>query len=421
MPTSYTPGYAIAPNAAVVWWPGRRRAGKQGESVRTTEFPRTSAVSSSASDSAGPFDLELSEVTKAFDSGVVAVDGLSLQVEPGELVSLLGPSGCGKTTTLRIIAGFAVPDGGRVILRDVDVTPRPPNKRDIGLVFQSYALFPHMTVAANVAYGLKMRRVAADDSKRRVAEALEMVRLSELAHRYPRQLSGGQQQRVALARAVVIRPSVLLLDEPLSNLDAKLRQEMRAEIRQLQRHLRLTTVFVTHDQEEALTISDRIVVMNRGRVEQAGSPHDIYRRPRTLFVAQFIGEGNFLEGTLGPRTDEGVSFVTTSGLRLVVEDPRSRPEGDNVTVNLRPETVALLMETDPDGARYVNRLPGTLEDVTYLGGSTTYRVRVDAQTSVRVVRQNQEVGVGDDAGPLGPGARVVLGCQPAACQIVQYR
>ena len=365
------------------------------------------------------FDLELRGVTKVFDGGVVAVDDLSLGVEPGELVALLGPSGCGKTTTLRIIGGFAVPDDGQVIIRDVDVTGLPPNKRDIGLVFQSYALFPHMTVAANVAYGLRMRGVPGDQQRRRVAEALEMVRLSELGHRYPRQLSGGQQQRVALARAMVIRPSVLLLDEPLSNLDAKLRQEMRSEIRQLQRQMRMTTVFVTHDQEEALTMADRIVVMSEGRVEQIGSPREIYRQPLTLFVARFIGEGNFLDGTLGPRTAEGTTFLTPSGLRLVVEDTDGHAEGTRATVSLRPETIALLPQPDGAATRCVNRLAGTVEDVTYLGATTTYRVRVDEATSMRVVRQNEEAGRRDDEDALGPGAKVVLGCQPAACQIVQ--
>ncbi len=365
-------------------------------------------------------DVELREVSKVFDGGVVAVDCLSLQVEAGEFISLLGPSGCGKTTTLRMIAGFAEPDAGQVFIKNVDVTDLPPNRRDTGMVFQSYALFPHMTVEANVAYGLKMRRVRRDELKRRVAEALDLVQLGSLAQRYPRQLSGGQQQRVALARAIAIRPSVLLLDEPLSNLDAKLRQQMRSEIRQLQQQLGITTVFVTHDQEEALTMSDRIVVMNHGRMEQIGTPRSIYTQPRTLFVAEFIGEGNFFEGTVGAETEAGRAFVTRSGLPMIVEDADHHREGETAVASLRAETVAILQEGEPAAARFVNRVSGRLEELTYLGASTTYRVRLDDQTAVRVVRQNEQAGT-DDGDQLRPGAKVLLGWQPASCRIVQYQ
>ena len=386
--------------------------------MSATELQPLASPSGPVGDGAGPFDLELRDVTKVFDNGVVAVDGFSLQVEPGELVSLLGPSGCGKTTTLRVIGGFAAPEAGQVLIRNLDVTARPPNKRDIGLVFQNYALFPHMRVADNVAYGLRMRRVGAAERQRRTAEALELVELGNLAERYPRQLSGGQQQRVALARAIVIRPSVLLLDEPLSNLDAKLRQQMRSEIRHLQQQLKITTIFVTHDQEEALTMSDRIVVMNQGRVEQVGSPRAIYHRPRTLFVARFIGEGNFLEGTIGPRTADGVSFTTASSLRLIVVGD-DKVEGSTAIVSLRAETIAVLPPADSAATRFANRVDGAIEEVTYQGASTVYAVRVDPHTVLRVLRQNAEVDHGEDRA-LGPGARVVLAWQPEACQIIQY-
>jgi spermidine/putrescine ABC transporter ATP-binding subunit len=363
------------------------------------------------------YDLELRDVARTFDGGVVAVDRLSLQVAAGELFSLLGPSGCGKTTTLRIVAGFVEPDAGQVLIKSVDVTDLPPERRDIGMVFQSYALFPHMTVEANVGYGLRMRGVAADERRRRVGEALELVRMGELARRYPRQLSGGQQQRVALARAIVIRPSVLLLDEPLSNLDAKLRQEMRSEIRQLQQHLRITTVFVTHDQEEALTMSDRVVVMNHGRVEQIGPPRAIYREPRTRFVAEFIGEGNFFEGRLGARTATGTVFVTRGGLAFTVAPVDGYRQGDPATASLRAEAVWLLAGEESESTRLANRLPGILEEVTYLGAHTTYRVRLDAETTVRVLRQDD--GGAASREELRPGAPVLVGWEPGACRIIE--
>jgi len=362
------------------------------------------------------YDLELREVTRAFDGGVVAVDALSLQVAAGELVSLLGPSGCGKTTTLRIVAGFVEPDAGQVLIKSVDVTDWPPERRDIGMVFQSYALFPHMTVEANVAYGLRMRGVAPAERRRRVAEALELVRLPELARRHPRQLSGGQQQRVALARAVVIRPSVLLLDEPLSNLDAKLRQEMRSEIRQLQQQLRITTVFVTHDQDEALTMSDRVVVMNRGRVEQVGSPRDVYREPLTRFVAEFIGEVNFFEGRLGVTTGAGTAFVTRQGLTLTVAPVDGGRDGEPATASLRAEAVALLTELEAASGRLANRAAGTLEEIAYLGADVAYRVRLDDQTLVRVLRRDDAGG--ERLAALRRGERIWIGWEPGACRII---
>ena len=246
-------------------------------------------------------ELKLAGIEKRYGS-TVAVAGIDLDVRDGEFMTLLGPSGCGKTTTLGLIAGFFPPTGGEIYVKGKPVAGLPPFKRDIGVVFQDYALFPHMTAAENVAFGLRMRKVSGDETSQRVREALELVQLSGLGERRPLELSGGQRQRVALARALVIRPAVLLLDEPLSNLDLKLREEMRVEIASLQRRLGITTVFVTHDQGEALVMSDRIAVMNAGRIEQVGTPADIYERPATRFVAEFIGRMNFF-GTIAIRPE----------------------------------------------------------------------------------------------------------------------
>jgi putative spermidine/putrescine transport system ATP-binding protein len=249
--------------------------------------------------------LALDRLTKSYD-GALAVHELSLEVEQGEFIALLGPSGCGKTTTLQMIAGFVEPTGGRIMLEGRDLTAMKPAQRGLGVVFQSYALFPHMTAAENVAFGLEMQGVEKAERARRVTEALALVGLSALAERYPRRMSGGQQQRVALARALVVRPRILLLDEPLSNLDAKLREEMQIELRQIQRTLGTTTILVTHDQSEAMALADRIVVMNKGAVEQIGPPHETYEWPATPFVADFLGKTNLLDGALvglaGPAT-----------------------------------------------------------------------------------------------------------------------
>ena len=290
--------------------------------------------------------IRLEQVTKTFDGRVVAVDAVTLDIAAGEFFSLLGPSGCGKTTSLRMIAGFEHPDSGRVHVGGRDITDLPVHRRDMGMVFQSYALFPHRTVAENVAFGLRMREVPKPEIARRVQAALAQVALTGLENRRPSQLSGGQQQRVALARALVVEPPVLLCDEPLGALDRKLRQQMQFELKELQKRLGVTLVFVTHDQEEALAMSDRIAVMNKGRVEQVGSPTEIYERPRTRFVADFIGEINILE-------DKGAARA------------------------LRPEKIRLVQ---PDGAR----LAGTVETANYLGGSTLLRVRAGDGRSLLV-------------------------------------
>ncbi|MBI2527351.1 MAG: ABC transporter ATP-binding protein [Candidatus Rokubacteria bacterium] len=283
----------------------------------------------------------------------------------GECMALLGPSGCGKTTTLNLIAGFLDPDAGSILIDGTSVERVPAHQRNIGMVFQNYALFPHMSVAANVAFGLEMRGVARGETRSRVAEALELVHLTGMEKRYPKQLSGGQQQRVALARALVIRPSVLLFDEPLSNLDAGLRQEMRFEIRAIQKAVGITTIFVTHDQEEALVIADRLAVVNFGKVEQVGTPSEVYGSPRTVFVARFLGQANLFRGTVRRRDEGGGVVETASGLRLAVGRPSGSETGDQVTVVVRPESIDVTSEPTPAQ----NCFPATVRQVTYLGAT----------------------------------------------------
>jgi putative spermidine/putrescine transport system ATP-binding protein len=268
--------------------------------------------------------VRLEGITKRF-GGTVAVDGLSLDVTPGEFVCLLGPSGCGKTTTMRIIAGFVEPDAGGVFINGQDVSHRHPNRRDIGMVYQSYALFPHMTVAENVAFGLRMRRIPRDRMTERVARILDLVGLASLGDRKPGQLSGGQQQRVALARAMVIEPTVLLLDEPLSNLDAKLRKRMQVELKTLQRTVGITTIHVTHDQEEALTLADRVAILNHGCVEQVGAPRDVYAKPRNVFVADFLGKANFLPGEIAASEGPDSRVVVRTEVGDLVAEPDGSP------------------------------------------------------------------------------------------------
>ena len=283
--------------------------------------------------------LQLTGLTKTYGD-FRAVAGVDLDIAQGELVVLLGPSGCGKTTTLRMIAGFIAPTAGEIRLGGEDITRRPPWKRNTGLVFQSYALFPHLTVADNVAFGLRMRKVPAGEIASRLAEVLRLVRLEALAERLPRELSGGQQQRVALARALVIEPDILLLDEPLSNLDAKLRHEVRVEIRELQKKLGLTTVMVTHDQEEALTMADRLVVMSNGQVQQVGSQRELYERPANTFVAGFVGRTNFLRG----RIEAPGLFRSEGG--LAIRCPADAP-ADGRVLALRPERLTLSPRLPP--------------------------------------------------------------------------
>jgi ABC-type Fe3+/spermidine/putrescine transport system ATPase subunit len=317
-------------------------------------------------------------------------------VRPGELVGLLGPSGCGKTTTLRVVAGFEQPDAGDILVRGQPIAHLPPYRRNMGIVFQSYALFPHMTVLQNVAYGLRVRGLARPEQVRRAARALELVQLSGLEGRYPRQLSGGQQQRAALARAIVIEPALLLLDEPFSNLDAKLRHEMRGELRQLQRRLQIATIFVTHDQEEALALADRVAVMSHGQVEQVGTPEEIYSRPRTRFVAGFIGECNFLPGVVAAVGSDAVTF-RSGGLvvRVAVPSP-GPPAGAAGTLAVRPEVIRVLPAggAPPAGT---NAASGTVRETVYLGASRRYAVSLAGGPEILVHEQN----VGTPAWPVG--------------------
>lgn len=343
--------------------------------------------------------ITLRNVVKRYDSSI-AVREMSLEVADGEFVALLGPSGCGKTTILRMIAGFVEVSEGRIFLADEDVTDLAANRRNIGMVFQGFALFPHMTVAQNVAYGLEMRRVSKSEIRERVANILELVQLRGFAERMPRQLSGGQQQRVALARALVINPHVLLLDEPLSALDAKLRHEVRLQIRQLQQSLGLTTIFVTHDQEEALSLADRLVVMNVGRIEQVGSPSDLYEHPATPFVADFIGKTNFFKGTM-----TGDSFKADCGLSLKVV-PRI---ADATLMGVRPEKIKIAQRAEV-GSTSVNAVDGVVELVSYLGPSTEYRVRISKDRHVLVQQSNRDTPDG-----IGVGQPVTLTIVPECC------
>ena len=350
--------------------------------------------------------VRLHAITKTYGR-TAAVDALSLDVRQGELVALLGPSGCGKTTTLRMIGGFMPVTSGTIAIGDRDVTGLPPSRRDIGFGFQSYALFPHLTVARNVAFGLEMRRQPRSEVERRTALILERVRLGGLADRLPKQLSGGQQQRVSLARALVIEPELLLLDEPLSNLDAQLRQEMKVEIRQLQRSLGITTLFVTHDQDEAMSIADRVVVMRQGRIEQDGSPEAIFSRPRSRFVAEFMGVTNLLTGER-----EGVDGFRLDGGERVRIPERTSEAGHGAVLAIRPERVCIRSrseDADPDD------LAGRIELATYRGQSIDYRV--ETASGLRLSARSPTPAAGGPAmHAAGDAVRVVI--EPEACLLV---
>ncbi|GAA2187317.1 ABC transporter ATP-binding protein [Leucobacter alluvii] len=323
-------------------------------------------------------------VSKRYGSEV-AVDHIDLEVRAGEFLSILGPSGCGKTTSLRMLAGFEVPNTGSIEISGVDVTNEPPYRRDVNTVFQSYGLFPHMTVAQNVAYGLRQKRVSKAEIADRVREALDMVKMLPFAGRRPAQLSGGQQQRIALARALVNRPSVLLLDEPLAALDRKLREEMQVELKLMQQRLGITFVFVTHDQQEALSMSDRIAIMRNGRVQQVGSPDDVYDRPANIFVAGFVGQQNFLKGALAL---EGT--IRTPECNVVTSSPlTAASRGAEYLAAIRPESVRILT-SEPQ--RLENVLKGTLSSVSHLGDVLQSLVITEAGTEilVRVPRSSEE-------------------------------
>ncbi len=308
--------------------------------------------------------INLENICVSYDKKTNILENLNLKIKEGELVSLLGPSGCGKTTTLRVVAGFIEPTSGKFMLGDEDYTNIPVHNRNFGLVFQSYALFPHLTVYENVAFGLKMKKVQKDEIDKKVNEMLEVVDMSHLAKRYPKELSGGQRQRVAIARALVIEPKLLLLDEPLSNLDAKLRLKMRVEIRKLQQKLGITTLFVTHDQEECFSISDKVAVLNKGVIEQFDTPENIYSNPSTEFVARFVGFENFIELT----KQSNDTYTSESGLKFIV---KTNKEKDKVKATIRPDNIKIV---DKDLG---NTIEGVVEIRTFLGKEYQYDVKTE--------------------------------------------
>ncbi len=320
--------------------------------------------------------LRLQDIVKIFpprggSQEVTAVDHVSLDIEQGELITLLGPSGCGKTTTLRMIAGFEFPTQGTILLDGKPINMLPPHQREMSMVFQSYAIFPHLNVFENVSYGLNVTHVPKAQARQRVDEVLELVQLTGYENRAPNQLSGGQQQRVALARALVMHPKVLLMDEPLSNLDAKLREQMRTEIRRIQKSIGITSVYVTHDQIEAMTLSDRIVVMNNGVIEQIGPPHELYSRPVSRFVADFIGRANFINGSVvGKENASLIVDVFGKPLKIIQPDIMPAP-GSPVTLVVRPEA---MLVGDPQGA-----WQGKVRRTTYLGSAVDYEIEIDGQ------------------------------------------
>jgi putative spermidine/putrescine transport system ATP-binding protein len=350
---------------------------------------------------ATPAALRLAELTKIFGASR-AVDRVSLSIEPGSMVALLGPSGCGKTTTLRMIAGLLQPNAGEIYLDGAPISRVPVHRRNIGMLFQNYALFPHMTVQQNIAFGLETRGLARAAIDERVADALQLVQLGSYSERMPAQLSGGQQQRVALARAVVVEPALLLLDEPLGALDKSLRQSMQVELRALQRRLGITTIMVTHDQDEALTMADRIVIMRDGEIEQAGSPEEVYQRPDSRFTASFLGASNFFRGAVTGRADGLLTVAVPHGPTLEIRT--NRDVGSEVTVALRPEAVAVEFCESAAAASSPNATPAVVEQLVYHGFVTHLHLRLrNGDLLLAYLQQRAELA----GRPINPGTRVV--------------
>jgi spermidine/putrescine ABC transporter ATP-binding subunit len=335
----------------------------------------------------GGHSVRLENVAKRFGD-VVAVDSVSIETAPGEFLTLLGPSGSGKTTTLKIIAGLEFPTQGEVYIDEKPVIHKPAHKRDLGMVFQNYALFPHMTIAENIGFPMKMRGVSKEEISRRVSNILDLVKLSGYQGRYPKQLSGGQQQRVALARALVYEPSVLLMDEPLGALDKKLREEMQLEVKQIQERLKITTIYVTHDQSEALTMSDRIALMNQGKIAQLGAPEDLYERPMSKFVADFIGESNFLEGNVSRVDKDLCEVITLRGLLIRARGKRGIKEGERVNLTIRPERIQMEGELQ----KPENIISGEIQEIIYLGETIKYIIILEGGEEIVVKSQNREGG-----------------------------
>ena len=353
---------------------------------------------------AGGGGVVLVDLVKRF-ADVTAVAGINLDMPPGEFFSLLGPSGCGKTTTLRLIAGFERPDEGQILLDGVDMAQTPPHKRNVNTVFQNYALFPHLSVADNVGFGLRYKEISKPEAKKRVSDSLELVRLQGLERRRPSQLSGGQQQRVALARALVLNPSVLLLDEPLGALDAKLRKALQIELKALQEEVGITFIYVTHDQEEALTMSDRIAVMNRGVVEQVSDPETVYERPATTFVAGFIGVSNLMPGEVTSANGAGAELRLDAGPTVRAPDNAGASTGERAHAVVRPEKLVL---TPADGAAPDDRasVEGQVESSLYLGTATQMVVRLGDGTRMTVLVPNADAEARRDLPAAGDGARL---------------
>lgn len=360
-----------------------------------------------------PVAITITDLTKVFGHGPAAaraVDGVSLTIEPGELFFLLGPSGCGKTTLLRMVAGFNDPTSGTIRFNDKEVTHAPPNRRNTGMVFQSYALWPHMTVETNVGFGLGVRKVPGEEKARRVLEALSAVQMEAYAKRKPNQLSGGQQQRVALARALVIRPDVLLLDEPLSNLDAKLRNDLRLEIRRICKDAGLTAIYVTHDQKEALSMADRVALMRSGKVVQLGTPRELYRRPASRFVAEFLGETNLLEARITGRSGDRLELASEAGpIAAAAHEHAPTATDAPVLCSLRPEAIRI---TPNGGAPGTTTLRGVLADTTYLGETAHHLVDLPGLPRCKVSELNP-YGATTGHAELKPGSPVSLSIDPA--------
>jgi len=348
-------------------------------------------------------EIRVDAVRKSY-GGVAAVEDVSFTVAPGEFLTLLGPSGCGKTTTLRMVAGFVTPTSGRIHIAGRDVTDTPPHHREIGLVFQSYALFPHMTVAGNVAFGLTMRRCSKAETAARTNEALALVKLDGLGDRFPRQLSGGQQQRVALARALVIRPQVLLLDEPLAALDKHLRDHMRRELGALQRRLGIATIFVTHDQEEALSMSDRVAVMRQGRIEQIGTPRALYERPETRFVAEFLGRSNLIEVEVTGRAD-GLARLRAGAIEMMV-DAAACGDAAVLTILVRPERVRI-------AAASAGGIAAHVVSAGYLGALIECRLELAGGQMIDATVPNTDAALS-----IVPGAAVSVTIPPEAIRVI---
>ncbi|MEB2493854.1 ABC transporter ATP-binding protein [Peribacillus frigoritolerans] len=359
-------------------------------------------------------DVEIKGAFKQFGANVV-LNGIDLEVKQGELLTLLGPSGCGKSTTLNLIAGFLDPDRGEVHIKGNNVTKVPPYKRDLGMVFQTYSLFPHMTVYENLSFGLKLRKVGKAEQKKKISKALELVKMSGLENRYPRELSGGQRQRVAISRALVVEPELLLLDEPLSNLDAKLRHELRAEIKRLQKEIGVTTIFVTHDQEEALSMSDRVVVMNAGKIEQISTPTEIYNHPKTEFVFQFIGKSNCFEGNVSAVDKRKVavkigSDITHVDTNNVMGNESDLKTGDEVKLYIRPEKLQIV-SLDEKSSSPLDFHRAKISQMNYLGTSWEINVLLQGK-SIQVLTS------AFDSSWLN-GSEVLIGWSPSEVMLVK--